>query len=58
MAMLAIESISKTFMRGTPSELLALDLLVAAGRDPQRAVDVFVRKLGVSEARTARLDRG
>ena len=39
-------------------ELLALDLLVAAGRDPQRAVDVFVRKLGVSEARTARLDRG
>lgn len=39
-------------------ELLVLDLLVPAGRDPQKAVDVFVRKLGVTESRTARLDRG
>ena len=39
-------------------DLLVLDLLVAAGRDPQRAVDVFARKLGVTEARAARLDRG
>jgi S-adenosylmethionine/arginine decarboxylase-like enzyme len=39
-------------------ELLMLDLLVPAGRDPQKAVDVFVRKLGVAEARAGRLDRG
>ena len=32
-------------------ELVVLDLLVAAGRDPQKAVDVFARKFGVSEAR-------
>ncbi len=39
-------------------DLLLLDLLVPAGRDPQKAVDVFVRKLGVAEARAGRLDRG
>ena len=40
-------------------ELVVLDLLVAAGRDPQKAVDVFVRKFGVHEARAARtFDRG
>lgn len=40
-------------------ELVVLDLLVAAGRDPQKAVDVFVRKFGVPEARAGRtLDRG
>ena len=40
-------------------ELVLLDLLVAAGRDPQKAVDVFVRKFGVPEARSARaFDRG
>ena len=40
-------------------ELVVLDLLVAAGRDPQKAVDVFTRKLGVGEARAARaFDRG
>jgi S-adenosylmethionine/arginine decarboxylase-like enzyme len=39
-------------------ETLMLDLLVPAGRDPQRAVDVFVRKLGAKEARSGRLDRG
>ena len=40
-------------------ETVVLDLLVAAGRDPQKAVDVFARKFGVAEARTARaLDRG
>ena len=40
-------------------ELVALDLLVAAGRDPQKAVDVFARKFGVPESRTTRAsDRG
>ena len=40
-------------------ETVVLDLLVAAGRDPQKAVEVFARKLGVPEARSARaLDRG
>lgn len=40
-------------------ETVVLDLLVAAGRDPQKAVDVFTRKLGVPEARSARaFDRG
>ena len=32
-------------------ETVVLDLLVAAGRDPQKAVDVFARKFGVAEAR-------
>jgi S-adenosylmethionine/arginine decarboxylase-like enzyme len=39
-------------------ELILLDLLVPTGRDPQKAVDVFTRKLGASEARSGRLDRG
>ena len=39
-------------------ELLLLDLLVPAGRDPQKAVDVFVRKFGMAEARNNRPDRG
>ncbi len=39
-------------------ETLLLDLLVPAGRDPQKAVDVFIRKLGVKEARSGRHDRG
>jgi len=39
-------------------ETLLLDLLVPAGRDPQKAVDVFTRKLGVSEARSGRAERG
>jgi S-adenosylmethionine/arginine decarboxylase-like enzyme len=39
-------------------ELILLDLLVPSGRDPQKAVDVFTRKLGASEARSGRLDRG
>jgi S-adenosylmethionine/arginine decarboxylase-like enzyme len=39
-------------------ETLLLDLLVPAGRDPQKAVDVFTRKLGFAEARGARHDRG
>jgi S-adenosylmethionine/arginine decarboxylase-like enzyme len=39
-------------------ESLLLDLLVPAGRDPQKAVDVFTRKLGASDARAGRLDRG
>ena len=39
-------------------ETLLLDLLVPAGRDPQKAVDVFTRKLGAAEARSGRLDRG
>jgi S-adenosylmethionine/arginine decarboxylase-like enzyme len=39
-------------------ETLLLDLLVPAGRDPQKAVDVFTRKLRVSEARSGRSDRG
>ena len=39
-------------------ETLLLDLLVPAGRDPQKAVDVFTRKLGANEARSGRLDRG
>jgi S-adenosylmethionine/arginine decarboxylase-like enzyme len=40
-------------------ELVVVDLLVAAGRDPQNAVEVFARKFGVPEARAGRtLDRG
>ncbi len=39
-------------------ETLVLDLLVPAGREPQKAVDVFTRKLGVGEARGSRLERG
>jgi S-adenosylmethionine/arginine decarboxylase-like enzyme len=39
-------------------ETLLLDLLVPAGRDPQKAVDVFTRKLGAGEARSGRSDRG
>jgi S-adenosylmethionine/arginine decarboxylase-like enzyme len=39
-------------------ETLLLDLLVSAARDPQKAVDVFTRKLGSAEARSGRLDRG
>ncbi len=39
-------------------EAMLLDLLVPAGRDPQKAVDVFTRKLGVNEARSGRHDRG
>jgi S-adenosylmethionine decarboxylase len=34
-------------------ELVVLDLLVGSGRDPQKAVDVFSRKFGVSEVRTS-----
>jgi len=39
-------------------ETLLLDLLVSAGRDPQKAVDVFTRKLGARESRSGRHDRG
>ena len=39
-------------------DLILLDLLVPSGRDPQKAVDVFVRKLGTTESRSGRLDRG
>jgi len=39
-------------------ELLLLDLLVPQGRDPQKAVDVFTRKLGLAESRAGRLERG
>lgn len=39
-------------------QLLFLDLLLPHGRDPQKAVDVFARRLGVAEARPGRLDRG
>ncbi len=40
-------------------EIVVVDLLVAAGRNAQTAVDVFSRKFGVSEARSARsFDRG
>jgi S-adenosylmethionine/arginine decarboxylase-like enzyme len=39
-------------------ETLLLDLLVPAGRDPQKAVDVFTRKLGANEVRSGRSDRG
>jgi S-adenosylmethionine/arginine decarboxylase-like enzyme len=39
-------------------ETLLLDLLLPRGRDPQKAVDVFSRKLGVTEGRAGRLDRG
>ena len=38
--------------------LLLLDVLVPAGRDPQKAIDVFKRKLGGTESRSGRLDRG
>jgi S-adenosylmethionine/arginine decarboxylase-like enzyme len=39
-------------------DTLLLDLLVAKGRDPQKAVDVFTRKLGARESRSGRLERG
>ncbi len=39
-------------------ELLLLDLLVPQGRDPQKAIDVFARKLGTADVRAGRLDRG
>jgi len=39
-------------------ETLLLDLLVPMGRDPQKAVDVFTRKLGAKESRSGRSDRG
>lgn len=39
-------------------ELLLLDLLVPQGRDPQKAIDVFTRKLGATDVRSGRLDRG
>jgi len=39
-------------------ELILLDLLMPSNRDPQKAVDVFTRKLGVAETRNGRLDRG
>lgn len=39
-------------------DTLLLDLLVPAGRDPQKAVDVFTRKLGANESRSGRSDRG
>jgi S-adenosylmethionine/arginine decarboxylase-like enzyme len=39
-------------------ETLLLDLLLPWGRDPQKAVDVFSRKLGMTEGRAGRLDRG
>ncbi|MBI1809981.1 MAG: S-adenosylmethionine decarboxylase, partial [Gemmatimonadetes bacterium] len=35
-------------------ELLLLDLLVPQGRDPQKAIDVFTRKLGVTDVRAGR----
>lgn len=35
-------------------EVVVVDLLVAAGRDPQKAVDVFARKFGVPESRVTR----
>ena len=39
-------------------DLIMLDILVAANRDPQRAVEVFVRKLGARESRGTRQERG
>ncbi len=39
-------------------ELLLLDLLVPAGRDPEKAVDVFTRKFAIREARNGRRERG
>jgi len=39
-------------------DTLLLDLLVPAGRDAQKAVDVFTRKLGAAESRSGRLERG
>jgi S-adenosylmethionine/arginine decarboxylase-like enzyme len=39
-------------------ETMLVDLLVPAGRDPQKAVDVFTRKLGAKETRGGRADRG
>ena len=39
-------------------DLILLDLLVPVNRDPQKAIDVFTRKLGARESRSGRLDRG
>ena len=39
-------------------ELILFDLLVPGDRDPEKAVDVFTRKLSTAESRSGRLDRG
>ena len=39
-------------------ELLLLDVLVLASHDPQKAVDVFTRRLGAREMRCGRHARG
>jgi S-adenosylmethionine/arginine decarboxylase-like enzyme len=38
--------------------LLLLDLLVPATRESDKAVDVFVRKLGAANVRSGHVDRG
>jgi S-adenosylmethionine/arginine decarboxylase-like enzyme len=58
-AVVLILDLGHVTVHSIPSrELLLLDLLVAQGRDPQKAVDVFTRKLGHAESRAGRLDRG
>jgi S-adenosylmethionine/arginine decarboxylase-like enzyme len=59
LAVLLLLDLGHVTVHTIPSrETLLLDLLVPAGRDPQKAVDVFVRKLGANEDRSGRHDRG
>jgi S-adenosylmethionine/arginine decarboxylase-like enzyme len=59
LAVLLLLDLGHVSVHTIPSrETLLLDLLVPSGRDPQKAVDVFKRKLDATEARSSRLDRG
>ena len=59
LAVVLILDLGHVIVHTIPSrELILVDLLVPAGRDPQKAVDVFTRKLGANESRSGRLDRG
>ncbi len=39
-------------------ELLLLDLLAPSVRDSDKAIDVFIRRLGAKDMRTGRVERG
>lgn len=59
LVVLLLLDVGHAIVHTVPSrELILLDLLVTSTRDPQKAVDVFVRKLGANESRGSRFDRG
>jgi S-adenosylmethionine/arginine decarboxylase-like enzyme len=59
LALLLLLDLGHVTVHTIPSrETLLLDLLVPSGRDPQKAVDVFTRKLATNEVRSGRSDRG